>query len=260
MIQAGLQVLDSAAVATGNIGYPLADYVCDVAQGKRRKAQWIVVELSSYQLENLQFLQFEHSAITYLSENHLDRYPSIDDYFAAKWHLGTLTRGTCVLNDNGGQLKSYFEKRGSPPRFRFASEIPNALTDSDFAHAKLLGAHNRDNMRVAQALFSLNGLPRFATDAMLAYGGLPHRLQSLGKFGGRMFINDSKATTMESVLTAYAATRESFPDTQIWLMLGGKDKNLPWAKLSALKDESLLKPVFFGDCGELARKASRHSG
>jgi UDP-N-acetylmuramoylalanine--D-glutamate ligase len=75
------------------------------------------------------------------------------------------------------------------------------------------------------------------------------------------YINDSKATAMDSVLVATKGCLEGLSeDNKLFLLVGGKDKNLPWEQLSVLSTNEIVTPVFFGQCGELAKSKSELSG
>ena len=87
---------------------------------------------------------------------------------------------------------------------------------------------------------------------MCEFRGLSHRLDNCGDHGNITWINDSKATSIPSVLTAARAALESFPKRRVVLLLGGRDKKLPWEELgTALKDTEYLHPIFFGESGAL---------
>lgn len=76
LLGAGLSAFDKNAFVGGNLGTPFCEYATGVLTGKRPRAQWIVLELSSYQLENCKALKVNHAAITFLSANHMERYDS----------------------------------------------------------------------------------------------------------------------------------------------------------------------------------------
>ena len=97
--------------------------------------------------------------------------------------------------------------------------------------------------------------------AMSQFRGLKHRLEYVAQVAGVKYINDSKATAMESVLVAMTGCLEALePDRNIYLLLGGRDKNLPWDQLSVLKKNKNVHCVFFGECGNLAKQKSTLPG
>jgi UDP-N-acetylmuramoylalanine--D-glutamate ligase len=90
------------------------------------------------------------------------------------------------------------------------------------------------------------------------FPGLPHRMENLGLKDGVLYINDSKATTIPSVIEACHTAREKLsPGATLHLLLGGRDKNLNWEALKALRTfEAKTKFYFFGEAREKIRTAS----
>jgi UDP-N-acetylmuramoylalanine--D-glutamate ligase len=96
---------------------------------------------------------------------------------------------------------------------------------------------------------------------MTQYKGLAHRLEHVATLNGVTYINDSKATAMDSVLVASKGCLEGISgESKLLLLLGGKDKNLPWEQLSVLSSNEAVTPVFFGQCGQLAKAKSELTG
>ena len=260
LIGEGALAVDPFAFVGGNLGVPLAEYVADVLEGIRTRAQWVVLELSSYQLECAGALRPEVSAFTYLSPNHLERYDSLGAYYATKWTLARCTRSAIVLNENGGDLLDYAQRHPEPADVR-RIVASGQRTHPDARHSRLVGFHNRDNFAVAWSVAEACGwaTPQ-ALERMLKFGGLPHRIERLGDATGITFINDSKATSMDSVLTAVRAVVETVSSGHAWVLLGGRDKKLPWEQLSVLAQDSRLRFVFFGECRALACSKSGLQG
>jgi len=261
----GAKAVDPHAFVGGNLGIPLADYAADVLEGKRPRAKWVALELSSYHLENAGNLRCEGAAITYLSSNHLERYASLEEYYGVKWTLLARAARVCALNRQGGDLLTYAAQHGCAlTSATTPGGIPLAWTSArestvDFSAMRLVGEYNADNLALAWALGAACSWPDASLQAMLRFKGLAHRLETLGSVHGVRFINDSKATSMESVLTAASAALEK-PEGTVWLLLGGKDKKLPWDKLAKLENYSRVRPVFFGACGTHAQQLSGLSG
>jgi UDP-N-acetylmuramoylalanine--D-glutamate ligase len=97
---------------------------------------------------------------------------------------------------------------------------------------------------------------------MKGYQGLPHRMENLGTTKGILFINDSKATTMDSVLISVDALLKNRmkENSTLHLLLGGQDKNLPWESLNCLQRFPNINIYFFGQCGSLAKSKSQLTG
>jgi UDP-N-acetylmuramoylalanine--D-glutamate ligase len=140
---------------------------------------------------------------------------------------------------------------------------------------KMIGLHNRENIAcAAQLIYAIlnmfkspeilktkEDIFKKCMDKLFAFKGLPHRMENLGNLKTALFVNDSKATTIESVLTAVKGVLGQFSQTQnLFLLLGGKDKNLPWKELSVLQSDDRIKPYFFGACAVLAKDQSHLEG
>ena len=247
----------------GNLGLPLADYAVKVLSGGT-KADWVVLELSSYQLENFENLRCELSAITSLSPNHLNRYDSLEHYYLTKWSLLDHTERLCILNRKGHDLTSFASTHAPPnPSLQIQWCDPGVLElqNLNLGENNLIGDHNFDNLNMAACLGAAAGWSTNSLKAMRQFRGLAHRLEALPSRKEIFFINDSKSTTIESVMTALSATTKKFPQApQIFLLLGGRDKNLPWQALNFSAYGSRVTPVFFGEVASHAKKLSGLSG
>lgn len=261
LLEAALQKFSPNSFVGGNIGKPLADYAADLAERKRERAPWIVLELSSYQLENCGNLHCEFSAITYLTPNHLERYSSLEAYYGQKWELVNRTAKVVVLNKQGGDLAKYARGKKADAQILWTDQNDEELTYLHLEEAELIGSHNQDNLAVAAKLAREAGWPESAFEGLKEFKGLPHRMQNLGVRNQIRFVNDSKATAMDSVRTAAMGIYEQMDKKQqLILLLGGKDKNLPWQELTYLKRIQKLRPVFFGQVGEKAKELSGLDG
>lgn len=232
----------------GNLGTPFCQYALDLLK-ERKKANWIVLELSSYQLENCAGLKLLYSAITYLSPNHLERYDSLEEYYNTKIKIISLTSKKCVLNSTSEDILKMFAGETHSILFTNSSKVPKLLLD----HVNLIGKHNKDNFAVAYEIIKLCGLTNENAGilAMQKYKGLSHRLENVGTRNGVTYINDSKATAIDSVLVAtYGCLENLSTNNLLYLLLGGKDKNLPWEDLAILKTDARIRFVFFGQCGK----------
>lgn len=260
ILGAGLEGFSKSYFVGGNLGTPFADYAADVLLKARERADWIVLELSSYQLENCEGLQLDYSAITFLTPNHLERYPSLLDYYETKWKILSLTRYKLILNSKGGDLSSYSASLPDS-KILFADRDNFEFQRFNLPSAKLIGSHNQDNLALAVALAMEAGWPESSIQAMKDFRGLSHRLEYVDDIKGVRFINDSKATAMDSVLIAVEAAAAHRPETgRLFVLLGGRDKNLPWEKLEALQQTPACEFVFFGECRDIAQKKSQLPG
>ena len=257
LLGAGAASFDKNAFIGGNIGIPFCDYVLGILKGKPR-AEWVVLELSSFQLENCEKLSLKYSIVSFLSSNHLERYTSLEDYYAKKLHITSITKEVCLFNKSSKDCNQY------APHSKSDFKLVNA---DNFSHHELLpqvfliGPHNKDNFSLASEMARICEWPESSIIEMTRYRGLPHRLEFVVEVNGVTFVNDSKATAMESVLVAVSGCLENISaQGRVYLLLGGKDKNLPWGELSAFATNEKIIPVFFGACGELAQQKSGLSG
>jgi UDP-N-acetylmuramoylalanine--D-glutamate ligase len=229
----------------GNLGRPLAEAA--LAPG-----EWdaLVVELSSFQLEGIDTLRPRGSTILNLTPDHLDRYASHAAYGEAKARIfRNQAQGdfTVVNADDADVMRLAQSAKvpvygfsltgqpvaGSPKlagmavarpgsfRFEGAGEKDEAFTLTNRA---LRGAHNAQNAMAAALLARLAGVSHEAVQAGLdGYPGLPHRLESVRVLDGVEWVNDSKATNVDSVLVALRAFQKD-----VLLIAGGKGKGAPY--------------------------------
>lgn len=261
LLGAGLKSFDENAFIGGNLGIPFCEYAYEVLSGKRPRAKWVVLELSSYQLENCQDLKLEYSAITFLSANHLERYDSIDEYFLTKWRIIEKTKNSLFLNRNGGDLVDFAQSRPEFSRCVVVAKEDASLKSYSFGQSVLLGAHNQDNIALAAQIALQCQWPASSLQAMKSFQGLEHRLENVGIFKGVRYINDSKATTLDSVHTATEVAHQYLsPKGGLYVLLGGRDKNLPWEELQSLKLLPHTYFLFFGECRKISQDKSQLPG
>ncbi len=261
LLQAGLAAFSKTSFVGGNLGTPFAEYAADLVDGKHKPADWVVLELSSYQLENCEGLALNLSAITFLTSNHLERYENLQHYYDTKWKILSLTKERMLLNSEGGDLVEYAKSQNHSEQVRVISRNDMVLRSLQLDKALLIGQHNQDNLALAATLALEAGWPESSIEAMKNFQGLSHRLENLGTSKGVRFINDSKATAMDSVLIATTAAFDTLiPGGKLFLLLGGRDKNLPWDQLKVLGAFSGIEFIFFGECRAIAQKKSDLEG
>lgn len=256
LIGEAVKAEDPNAFVGGNLGIPFCEYALQLLN-TQKKAKYVILELSSYQLENCKQLKLDYSVITFLSANHLERYSSADEYYKVKCHIGELTKNLCIINKSSPDLEKY--KNFVPQKTISINHLdyPKELLEK----SKLLGKHNSDNVALALKITEELHLKPSSVEALLNYSGLAHRLEIVGEYNQVLYINDSKATAMDSVLVAASAANEKLKlNKTLHLLLGGKDKNLPWEDLNILKTNPQIKFIFFGECREIAFKKSQLPG
>ncbi|MCX6036850.1 MAG: UDP-N-acetylmuramoyl-L-alanine--D-glutamate ligase [Chloroflexi bacterium] len=262
----------------GNIGDPLLNYV-----DKMKPDDLAILEISSFQLEQMT-LSPNVATVLNITPNHLDRHSTMEAYAAAKQRILNFqgngdTAVLCREDPGSWRLRSKVNSRlisfgfghipgkqdgsfladgilylrGSPgssisSRISYGTgrergvEIPLLRRDQ----IQLRGEHNMMNALAAFAIGYAAGLP---LDAMLEaaedFRGVAHRLELVREWNGAKWYNDSIATAPERTMAAIRSFTEP-----IVLLLGGRDKNLPWEELAALVHERVERVVIFGEAAE----------
>jgi UDP-N-acetylmuramoylalanine--D-glutamate ligase len=245
----------------GNIGDPLLNHV-----DLMKPDDLAILEISSFQLEQMTFSP-NVAAVLNITPNHLDRHNTMEAYAAAKQRIldHQAIDDTAVLcrEDPGswrlrGKVNSRLISFGFGPipgkqdgsflsdGILYLRERGVEIPLLDRNQVQLRGEHNVMNALAAFAIGYAAGLP---TDAMrkatLDFRGVAHRLELVREWNGSRWYNDSIATTPERTMAAIRSFTEP-----IVLLLGGRDKNLPWEELAALVHERVEHVVIFGEAAE----------
>jgi UDP-N-acetylmuramoylalanine--D-glutamate ligase len=229
----------------GNLGTPLSRAVL----GPPRRTY--VLELSSFQLEGMDTVQVHGGAVLNLTPDHLERYDGLEGYAAAKARIfrNQEPGDVAVVNaDDRATLGMLDGARGGRFGFTLRPGLPALAGLSGMAgpveggfqlgfaglrfrvaNRALRGGHNLANAMAASLLAFHAGVnPDALQSGLDGVPGLPHRLESIRTLEGVEWVNDSKATNVDAVLTALTA----FPPGQrLWLIAGGKGKGAPYRPL-----------------------------
>ncbi len=202
-------------VVCGNVGTALCEVADEVPEGGI-----VVLELSSFQLEDIHSLHCDAAALLNITPDHIDRHGSFEAYAAAKLRIfEEQDEGdVAVLNDDDPFCADLGRVPGEGTVVRVVGAEAEEL---GFADSRLRGDHNRENVAVAAALTRTMGVADEAIrDAVVAFAPVAHRLEDCGAAGGVRFWNDSKATNVDAALKALSA----FPEGGLRVILGGSDK------------------------------------
>jgi UDP-N-acetylmuramoylalanine--D-glutamate ligase len=201
-----------AAVA-GNVGRPLTGL-----DGALGEDAWVVCELSSFQLEDIDSFRPRIAVLLNLTPDHLDRYRDVDAYRAAKLRI--------FENQEPDDVAIVPRGFGSVPGS--ARRIEFGAGDDLPAEPRIRGEHNRENAAAATAAARAAVIPDAAiAEALASFPGVPHRLELVREVGGVRFVNDSKATNPEAAARALSA----YPPG-IRLILGGSLKGTSFRDLA----------------------------
>ena len=228
-------------VVAGNIGLPVLDAL--EAAGREGHPDCYVIELSSYQLETTSSLRVDAGAMLNLTQDHLDRHGSMQAYADAKARLFRRC-GTRVLNrDDPWSLAM---KGGATVTFGLdapagagewglegSTLVEGGPPIAELDELPVAGRHNAANALAAHALARTAGYDRAPLrEALLAFRGLPHRVESVATARGVRFYDDSKGTNVGATVAALAGM-----DCPVVLIAGGDGKG---------QDFSPLAPVLAG--------------
>jgi len=250
----------------GNIGNPLIDYLDEIGED-----DLAIMELSSFQLELMKNSP-QVAAVLNITPNHLDRHGSMDAYIDAKSHILWFQKpdDIAILNrDNEASWNLLSEIKGDLISFGLNkpdSRANGTYVDQDSVWLQigreklkmfpvewiqLRGRHNLYNVLAASAIAAAATLALPAIQsAVEEFQGIPHRLETVREVNGVTWINDSIATAPERTIAAIDSISEP-----IVLLLGGRDKDLPWDKLAALVRKKVERVIIFGEAAPIINVA-----
>ncbi len=223
------------AVVGGNLGRPFTDF-CD------QNADLVVLELSSYQLEDSPNLNLTVSAITNLAPDHLERHKTMENYLAAKWKVADLENPNhCFLTQRKIWNRIEEKKSTYPGKVIFFGEnlddgiridpVKRLISTSKDTYETnsfpLPGNHNLQNLAVAIGIAEVLHVPKEKIISRFSdFEGLPHRFKKLKTSEHPLFpkltvINDSKSTNLHSMLSGLSGFSHQ---DKVYLILGGEPK------------------------------------
>ncbi len=253
----------------GNIGTPLIDYVTDGLMH-----DWLVVEVSSFQLDTIDGFRPRIGVLLNVSADHLDRYPDFAAYAESKLQLFANQRAgdTAILNAADPYCRKAARRvPGQVLMFGTATDQtrPGARIADDHivfqpadgvSHRvnlqrwSLAGRHNRENAAAAGlAALSAGATPEGLQTAIDAFRGLAHRLSPVRTLRGVRYFDDSKATNVDAVCRAL----EGF-DAPVVLIMGGRDKGGGYRALEALVAANVRALIVLGEAADVIRAALGH--
>ncbi|MBM4305422.1 MAG: UDP-N-acetylmuramoyl-L-alanine--D-glutamate ligase [Deltaproteobacteria bacterium] len=248
----------------GNVGEPLILF----AEGG---GQWeiLVVEVSSFQLEGIDAFRPRCSVLLNITEDHLDRYSTYEDYIEAKVRIfkNQGPEDVAVLNGDDPIVMRYGE-RVKAKKFFFSlkervkagcflngSEVILRLNGTEekysLSQSPLKGIHNVENMMAAILAARLFGCSKGAIERALSrFKGLEHRLEFVREMDGVSYYNDSKGTNVGSVVKSL----QSF-EVPVILIAGGKDKNTDLRPLREFIQNRVRRMILVGEArGRMAKE------
>jgi UDP-N-acetylmuramoylalanine--D-glutamate ligase len=230
LLGAMMRAAGARTVVAGNIGTPL----CEAAEGVTAETA-LVLEVSSYQLETASAFRPSVGTVLNVTPDHLGRHGTLARYAGVKF--GLFRNGTpAVLNAADPWCVRHGRSSAGRPAW-FSVDAAGRVGECVFADGTafrvrreellLPGRHNLENALAAAACARLMGAPAGAVRRALAtFRGVEHRLETVRERRRVRYINDSKATNVDSTLVALRAL-----PGPLWVVLGGEDKGSPYAPL-----------------------------
>ncbi|MGE5197082.1 MAG: UDP-N-acetylmuramoyl-L-alanine--D-glutamate ligase, partial [Deltaproteobacteria bacterium] len=229
-----LEASGRRAFVCGNIGNPFCAEVASMSA-----EDFVSLEVSSFQLERIKDFKPRIAVMLNFSRNHLDRHKDMEEYLTAKKRIFMNQDKTdfLVLNGQEPLLKNLIPEAKAKVIYFYESEKLNPNQSAVLAVASILGLDSK-----------------LCLKALAEFKGLEHRMEYVAEIDGIKFINDSKATTLES--TAWALKNISSP---VILIAGGKDKGVDYGGIIQVGREKIREVILIGQAREKIEAALKNS-
>jgi UDP-N-acetylmuramoylalanine--D-glutamate ligase len=248
----------------GNLGTPLSEAALNTDRSRSQGSpyDYVVAEVSSFQLESIESFRPWVAAVLNITPDHLDRYPALAPYVAAKARIfeNQQPNDYALLNHDDERALAFriglrahelgFSRKGivSEGAFLDGDQIVLSFKGKRQALCKMSdiripGAHNVANAMAASMVAHVCGCPPDAMRRVLTtFPGLEHALELVRERDGVRFINDSKGTNVDATMKALESL-----DTPIILIAGGKDKGGDFEKLRDIVARRVKRLVLIGE-------------
>jgi UDP-N-acetylmuramoylalanine--D-glutamate ligase len=271
LVERILHQANRKTIAAGNIGRPLS-----AVADQTRDLDFLTLEVSSFQLETIQFFRPVVAVLLNITPDHLDRYSGMADYTRAKARLFMnqqafdwaivqteamaqmrslnldIPSKLITFSSNNRRADLYLDRGLLVSRL---SGWTGPLLDMD--KCKVRGPHNAENLMAALAVGHVLRIPlERMVEALISYEPAPHRCERVAQINGVQFINDSKATNLDAVrkaLLAIPAAQAGEPN--VFLIAGGKDKGLDFHDIGPLLSQRVKRAFLLGETREKIRAA-----
>ena len=269
LIAAMMSGAQRRTVAAGNIGLPFCEVACE-----SNDLDWLTLEVSSFQLETIEFFRPAIAVVTNLAPDHLDRYSAWADYVSAKariflnqqpfdWAVvqhEALAQFRKAGVEPPSKVITYSARDSAADLFLDRSLIVSRLEGwagplLDMTDCRLSGLHNVENLMAALAV---GRILRLTLAEMLptlqGFETKEHRCEMVAEISGVKFINDSKATNVHALISALESM-PMLPDRgqNICLIAGGRDKGLDYADAREWIARRVKHAVLIGEARERLR-------
>lgn len=243
----------------GNVGYPLCDIVMD-NNLLEEENHYVVIEMSNFQLLDIDTFKPHLSTIINLTPDHLDYMASLDEYYASKTNIykNTDQDDYFIVNKDDKTVLEYLDRYQVPCQKISISLIDEAdcmIKDNaiyyqnefiiDIADIKVVGKHNLQNIMVAICMAKLSNVDtKIINQEISSFIGVEHRIEFVREINGVKVYNDSKATNTDASIIALKAF-----DKPVILLMGGFEKGLDLQEMASYGNK-IKRLVTFGAAGK----------
>lgn len=243
----------------GNVGMPLCDIVLD-HNLLEEENHYIVIEMSNFQLLDIETFKPNVSTIINLTPDHLDYMASLDEYYASKTNIykNTNENDSFVVNLDDSVLDKYLKQYPIPCKQTTMSLTNHAdcmIKDNAIYYQdefiislndiKLVGNHNLQNIMIAICIAKKCGVKNEIINQEIAsFIGVEHRIEFVREINGIKIYNDSKATNTDASIIALKAFKQP-----VILLMGGFDKGLDLKEMSTYNNK-IKRLITFGAAGK----------
>ncbi|WP_156927337.1 UDP-N-acetylmuramoyl-L-alanine--D-glutamate ligase [Neorickettsia helminthoeca] len=242
-------ILGNNFISVGNIGRPVMEHIND--------GVGYIIELSSYQLEMCSDLPLSSAVLLDITPDHMDRYASLDDYVKAKVRIFDNLETTAIVALNSCVNKRIFSELSN--RRKIGMSVTEMLNQGFSMIGNTIYENSREILTIPRSVvqFQENLLAAFVCTRLyniseeeffrkiISFKSLPHRTEKCGSYKNVTFVNDSKATNIESLQKAISL----YSGSNLYLLAGGREKHK-----NAVGDSESLKGVkkayFFGEAAQ----------
>ncbi len=266
------------AFVGGNLGTAASEAaVEDLRAGQAGKSSpydYLVVEVSSFQLETIDQFHPWIAALLNVTVDHQDRYESLDEYLAAKQRIfeNQIASDFALFNLDDDRVAGLrHQVRAKRLGFTTTSTIGSDMYGGTYiegdrivttvtgirqeichrSEIRIIGSHNAENIMAAATYGLLCGCSLDAIRRVLTtFPGLEHALEIVRERRGVRFVNDSKGTNVDATLKALESI-----DHPIWLIAGGRDKGGDFSRLAQAVSRRVTRVILIGEAAPLLRQA-----
>ncbi|MFR6018081.1 MAG: UDP-N-acetylmuramoyl-L-alanine--D-glutamate ligase [Paraclostridium sordellii] len=255
----------------GNIGNPVIDTV-DLTD----ENSFLITELSSFQLESIEDFKPRVSTIINITEDHLNRHHTMENYINAKANIfkNQDANDFCILNyddeivrELGNKTNAkvlYFSQKEKVSQGAYLDDNNNIVIKVNDKEIKLLnkdelslpGNHNLENCMAAILMSYVLGIDlEIIKDTLKTFKSVEHRLEFVTDKDGIMFVNDSKGTNPDSTIKAITSY-----DKPIVLIAGGKDKQSDFTEMISYATKNVKAIVLLGETADKIEQTAKLQG